>query len=78
MTEPPLLRLLHPLSSLSAAKLKVFEAMSSDVIKQSLRPGQEHCLKTKPDGTVLDGNHRIHVLRERGEEVDLLPRQILE
>jgi len=78
MTESPLLRPLHPLSSLSAAKLKMFDGMSSDVLRHSLSPGQEHCLKTKVDGTVLDGNHRIHVLRERGEKVDLLPREVFE
>lgn len=78
MTELPSLRLLHPVSSLSVAKLRIFHGMSSDALKHSLSPGQEHCLKTKPDGTVLDGNHRIHVLRERGENVDLLPREVFE
>jgi transposase len=78
MTEPPLLRPLHPLSSLSTAKLKKFDGMSSEVLKNSLIPGQEHSLKTKRDGTILDGNHRIHVLKERGEKVDLLPREIVE
>jgi hypothetical protein len=78
MTEQPLLRPLHPVSSLSVAKLKTFDGMSSDVLRHSLSPGQEHCLKTKLDGTVLDGNHRIHVLRQRGEKVDLLPREIFE
>lgn len=78
MTEQPLLRPLHPVSSLSAAKLKTFDGMSSEVLRHSLSPGQEHCLKTKLDGTVLDGNHRIHVLRQRGEKVDLLPREIFE
>jgi hypothetical protein len=78
MTEYPSLKLLHPLSSLSAAKLKVFDAMSSGVLVYSLGLDQEHCLKTRPDGTVLDGNHRVHVLRERGHQVDLLPREILD
>lgn len=30
-----------------------------------------------PDGTILDGNHRIHVLRKRGVDVDGLPREIV-
>jgi hypothetical protein len=28
----------------------------------------------KPDGTILDGNTRIWVLRQRGYDVDSLPR----
>jgi hypothetical protein len=37
-----------------------------------------YCLKARPDGTILDGHHRVHVLRTRGENVDALPREILE
>ena len=32
-------------------------------------------LKVHPDGTVIDGHHRIEILRERGIEVDQLPRE---
>jgi hypothetical protein len=35
-------------------------------------------LKVRPDGTVLDGHHRISVLEERGEDIHLLPREIME
>ena len=44
----------------------------------SLLPGLEGCLKTRPEGTILDGHHRIHVLRHRGVDVDALPREIVE
>jgi hypothetical protein len=33
-------------------------------------------LKARPDGTVLDGHHRI-VLREREVGVDTLPREVV-
>jgi hypothetical protein len=54
------------------------EQCSTDVLKQSLIPGQRDCLKTRPDGTILDGHHRIHILRLRGVDVDALPREIVE
>ena len=68
----------HAEASLNAGKLAVFEKLSSDSLKQSLTPGQPHCLKTRPDGTILDGHHRAHVLRGRNEDVDSLPREVLD
>jgi len=53
------------------------EFLDTDVLKHSLLPGQKDCLKTRPDGTILDGHHRIHVLRKRGVDVDNLPREIV-
>jgi hypothetical protein len=50
---------------------------STDVLQQSLALGQRDCLKTRPDGTILDGHHRIYVLRRRGIDVDALPREIV-
>jgi hypothetical protein len=38
------------------------------------RPG---ALKARPDGTVLDGHHRLVVLRERGMSIDTLPREVV-
>ncbi len=35
--------------------ITTFEKWSTEVIKLSLTPGQVHCLKTRPDGTILDG-----------------------
>jgi hypothetical protein len=52
------------------------ERLSTEALKLSLFPGQRDCLKTRPDGTILDGHHRIYVLRKRGVDVDGLPREI--
>jgi hypothetical protein len=76
MDLPPL-KALHPDSSLIPAKIAAMERCSTDALKQSLLPGRQGCLKTRQDGTVLDGNHRICVLRRRGVDVDCLPREII-
>ena len=75
MSDQPPLKPLH--SALVQIKLRFFEKLDSEILTKSLEPGQEHCLKTRPDGTILDGHHRIHVLRLRGVDVDALPRQII-
>jgi hypothetical protein len=59
-------------------KLEVFRRLSSDAIKLALHPGQPGSLKAREDGTVLDGHHRLSVLLERGENIDELPREIIE
>ena len=74
----PRLKPLHPESSLNPGKLATFEELSSDTLRQSLAPGQTSCLKTRPDGTILDGHHRVHVLRSRNHDVDALPREVVE
>jgi hypothetical protein len=71
------LRSLHPDSSLIQSKLDAFHKIPSDELRKSLAPGQPFCLKTRADGTILDGHHRIYVLRSRGEDVDNLPREIV-
>lgn len=71
------LRSLHPDTSLVQSKLADFHKVPSDALKKSLAPGQPHYLKTRPNGTILDGHHRIYVLRSRGEDVDGLPREIV-
>ena len=43
----------------------------------SLEPGRTGSLKTRSDGTIIDGHHRIAVLRMRGINVDELPREIV-
>lgn len=69
---------LKPLhSELIQSKLEVYNKMSTDDLKKTLAPGQPNSLKSRPDGTILDGHHRIHVLRSRGEDVDSLPREIV-
>ena len=73
----PPLRALHPDTALSPAKLVEMERLTTRALEQSLLPGQSSCLKTRPDGTILDGHHRIHILRERGVNVDALPREVV-
>jgi ParB-like chromosome segregation protein Spo0J len=73
----PSLKPLHPETSLVKSKLEYFKLQSSDRIKQTLQPGQKDCLKVRPDGTILDGHHRIAILRLRDIDVDVLPREII-
>jgi hypothetical protein len=73
----PPLKALHSEESLIPSKLAPFERFTTAALMQSLAPGQQHCLKTRPDGTIIDGNHRIHILRKRGVNVDGLPREIV-
>jgi hypothetical protein len=80
MVDPPKYPSLKPLhldSSLNAAKLAQLERLSTEALRVSLLPGQEGCLKTRPEGTILDGHHRIHILRQRGVDVDGLPREVV-
>jgi len=63
---------------MSPVKLAAFRRLSTDAIKLSLNPGQPGALKVRPDGTVLDGHHRLAILVERGEDIDQLPRETME
>lgn len=76
MNNPPL-QALHVSSALSQVKLNHYARLTTEELLRSLEPGQIGALKTRPDGTVIDGHHRIAVLRERGVEVDQLPREVL-
>ena len=73
----PPLKPLHPDSSLSPAKLKHYAKASNQELIDSLKPGQAGALKVRPDGTLVDGHHRIKILRDRGVDVDSLPREII-
>src|SRR5687767_6618647 len=72
----PPLRALHPEGSLSKTKLGTLRRLPTSTLVASLQPGTPAGLKTRPDGTILDGHHRILVLRERGIDVDALPRYV--
>lgn len=65
MKYPPL-KSLHTDSSLSSVKLEVFRKLSTEQILQSLLPGKPSSLKARPDGTLMEGHHRIKVLRDEG------------
>ncbi len=67
----------HPDETLIPLKLQKYRKLSTDDLIRSLAPGQEGSLKTRPDGTMLDGHHRIRILRERGIDVDALPREVI-
>lgn len=73
----PPLKSLHPDSSLNAVKLAQMSRLSTEVLLASLLSGDQHSLKTRPDGTILEGHHRIHILRQRGVDVDSLPRDVV-
>ena len=77
MADAPPLKPLHPESSLVAVKLAAFERMSTADLVRSLLPGTRDSLKTRPDGTIIDGHHRVFVLRRRGMNEDALPRDVI-
>jgi hypothetical protein len=77
MNQPPL-KFLHAESVLIELKLVYFRRISTEDLIESLKPEKEGALKTKSDGTMMDGHHRIKVLIERGVDVDKLPREIWE
>lgn len=67
----------HPDSSLVRSKLDGYGRLTTPELIDSLRPGQVGSLKARPDGTIVDGHHRIRILRDRGVAVDSLPREII-
>jgi len=71
------LKPLHSESALSEVKLREMERLETEFIRHSLSPGSPHSPKARPDGTILDGHHRMRILRDRGVEVDALPREIV-
>ncbi len=77
MNQPPL-KFLHAESSLIELKLKYFRKISTEDLIESLKLEKTAALKTKADGTIMDGHHRITILRERGVDVEKLPREIWE
>ena len=76
--ENPKLRFLHSADTMNRVKLEHFRRLSTDDLKASLAPGEPGSLKVRSDGTILDGHHRANVLSERGENIDLLPREVME
>ena len=77
VSKPPTLKSLHSEGAIIESKLELFRKLRTEDLINSLSPDQAGCLKTRPDGTMIDGHHRIMVLRERGVDVDSLPRLII-
>jgi ParB-like chromosome segregation protein Spo0J len=77
VTKPPKLKPLHSEHSLITVKLDIFGKLTTEVLVDSLKPGQAGSLKVRPDGTMIDGHHRIKILRDRGFDVDALPRETI-
>jgi hypothetical protein len=73
----PDLRPLHDAASLNRMKLAHFRKLETQILVDSLKPGQPGSLKAKLDGTLMDGHHRVSILAERGVDVHALPREIL-
>ena len=63
---------LHPDSSLSKATLDSIRKMDTDDIVKSLKRDGLQPMRVKPDGRVMNGNHRLKVLKERGFDTDTL------
>jgi hypothetical protein len=76
MNDAAPLKPLHSDSCLSSSKLEQLNSLSTERLKATLAPGKTDCLKVRPDGTILDGHHRIYLLRKRGVDVDALPREV--
>ena len=74
----PKLKFLHNQTTLNQVKLDQFRRLPTAELKASLAPGQPGSLKVRIDGTILDGHHRVSILADRGEDIDLLPREIIQ
>ena len=69
---PPQLTPLHGSDTLSKSTLDYWRGKSTeDIVKSLLSPGAEK-LTIRPNGTVLQGNHRVSVLLERGYDTSKL------
>ena len=75
--QPSPLKPLHSKSALVNSKLEKYARLSDQELINSLKPGQPGSLKVRPDGTIVDGHHRIKILRDRGVDVDSLPRDLI-
>lgn len=51
-----------------------FRGVDTERVMQSLAPGQRKALRVRRDGPIMNGNHRIAVLRERGIDAERPPQ----
>ena len=73
----PPLKPFHADGTLIPLKLDMYRKLTDEELIDSLQPGTEGSLKVRPDGTMIDGHHRVKVLRDRGIDVNSLPREII-
>ena len=76
MNTPPL-QPLHHTSLLNRTKLNLYARLTTQELLRSLAPGEPGSLKVRSDGTILDGHHRVEILRTRGVDIDQLPREVI-
>ncbi|MBI4639561.1 MAG: hypothetical protein HY731_02640 [Candidatus Tectomicrobia bacterium] len=62
---------------MSHAKIDQYCQLSTQELIDSLHPDQPGSLKARLDGTVVDGHHRLKILRDRGIDIEALPREIV-
>jgi hypothetical protein len=72
--QPPL-KSIHPDSSLRKSSLDFWGKKTTPEIVESLKPGSPEALRVYPDGRIANGNTRIKILRDRGVDVNSLPRE---
>ncbi len=65
MNQQPL-KPLHSDEALIQIKLEQYDKLTTAELIDSLQPGRSGALKARSDGTMLDGHHRICILRIRG------------
>jgi hypothetical protein len=57
--------------------LEYWRRQTTEIIVESLQPGNSESLKVKPDGRIMNGNVRIKVLEERSYDVNGIPREMV-
>jgi hypothetical protein len=68
---------LHSDEDLDDDSLDYWRGKSTDETIDSLEPGEEEALRVRPDGTIINGNHRAKVLEERGIDINSLPAEVI-
>lgn len=76
MNSPPPLKSPHSDSFLIESRLEQLRKLSTEQLITSLTPDTLGALRVRTDGMMINGDHRIEILRERGVDVDALPREI--
>jgi hypothetical protein len=67
---------LKPIHGLDQKVLEFWDKKSTAEIIESLKPGNPESLKAFTDGRILNGHHRLDILKKRGVNINCLPREI--